>query len=114
MFADLDYPDAELREARLRLTMALNQLLGRHLRRNSDAVQKLGKSPAELSDLRHYRLRACPVMRILSIFVALGYDVDLVVRQQGSGRVKVVCEFIRAGRLACVVRGSSRARSSAH
>lgn len=102
VFADLGYPDAELRQARLRLSIALNQLLAPHVRGDSDAVQRLGISPTELSDLRSYRLRAFPVMRMLSIFVALGYDVDVVVRPKGSGRVKVQCE-----------RGRSRTRARA-
>jgi hypothetical protein len=78
------------------LSMALNQLLDRSFRKTSGGIRKLGISPAELSDLRHYRLRAFPIVRMLSIFVALGYDVDVVVRQQGSGRVTVVSEFWQA------------------
>ncbi len=95
VFDDLGYPNAELRQARLRLSMALNQLLDRRLRRDSEAAQKLGISTTELSDLRNYRLRAFPVMRMLSMFVALGYDVDVVVRRQGSGRFKVVSQCVR-------------------
>lgn len=96
VFADLGYPDAELRQTRLRLSMALNRLLDLHPRRSPVAVQRLGISPTELSDLRSYRLRAFPVMRMLSIFVALGYDVDVVVRRQGSGRFKVESQRVRA------------------
>lgn len=96
VFADLGYPDAELRQARLRLSMALNRLLDRYVRRESHGMRRFGISPAELSDLRHYRLRAFPITRMLSIVVALGYDVDVVVRRQGSGRFKVVSQRVRA------------------
>lgn len=47
VFADLGYPNAELRQDRLRLSMALNQLLDRRLRRDSEAAQKLGIAATE-------------------------------------------------------------------
>ncbi len=92
VFADLGYPDAGVRQARLRLAMALNQLLDRQLPSNLGAAKNPGLSPAEVSDLRNYRLAKVSMMRMLSIFVALGHDVDVVVRRSGMGRIKILCE----------------------
>lgn len=57
MFADLGFPDAAERQAKLRLAYALNQVLDARKLSQTDAAKVLGVTQPKVSALRHYKLR---------------------------------------------------------
>jgi predicted XRE-type DNA-binding protein len=96
VFADLRFPDADERKAKLRLAYALNQVLdGRKLSR-ADAAKVLGITPPRVSALRHYKLSGFSVERLMNFLRALDQDVEIVVRQKPRSRrvarISVVAE----------------------
>ena len=56
VFADLGYPDAAERQAKLRLAYALNQLLDQRRLTQASAAKALGVTQPKVSALRHYKL----------------------------------------------------------
>ena len=94
VFADLGFPDAAEREAKLRLAYALNRVLdGRELSQ-SDAAKVLGLTQPKVSALRNYKLAGFSVERLMNLLTALDRDVEIVIRpkprSRTSGRVTVV------------------------
>ena len=60
VFADLGFPDAAERQAKLRLVYALNGLLDRRKLSQAEAAKVLGLSQPKVSALRNYTLPASP------------------------------------------------------
>ena len=58
MFADLGFPDAAGRRAKLRLAYALNQVLESRKLSQADAAKVLGVTQPKVSALRQYKWRA--------------------------------------------------------
>jgi predicted XRE-type DNA-binding protein len=56
VFADLGFPDAAERQAKLRLAFALNQVLEERKLSQADAAKVLGVTEPKVSALRHYKL----------------------------------------------------------
>ena len=56
VFADLGFPDAAERQAKLRLAYALNQVLEARKISQADAAKVLGVTQPKVSALRHYKL----------------------------------------------------------
>ena len=56
VFADLGFPDAAERQAKLRLAYALNQVLEERKLSQPDAAKVLGVTQPKVSALRHYKL----------------------------------------------------------
>jgi predicted XRE-type DNA-binding protein len=86
VFADLGFPDAAERQAKLRLAYALNQVL--------DAAKVLGVTQPKVSALRHYKLAGFSVERLMNLLTALDQDVEIVIRRKPrsrkAGRISVV------------------------
>ena len=61
VFADLGFPDAAERQAKLRLAYALNRLLEERKLSQAEAAKVLGVTPAE--GLRAPELQACRLLR---------------------------------------------------
>src|SRR5215216_5331289 len=96
VFADLGFPDAAERQAKLRLAYALNQVLeDRHLSQ-ADAAKVLGVTQPKVSALRHYKLAGFSVERLMNLLTALGQDVEIVIRRKPrsrrAARISVVAE----------------------
>src|SRR3954465_4961638 len=94
VFADLGFPDAAERQAKLRLAYALNQVLeDRHLSQ-ADAAKVLGGTQPKISALRHYKLAGFSVERLMNLLTALDRDVEIVIRRKPRsrkvGRISVV------------------------
>lgn len=94
MFADLGYPDATERQAKLRLAYALNQVLDRRGMRQAAAAKVLGLSQPKVSALRNYKLAGFSVERLMTLLTAVDQDVEIVIRQKPRSR--------RAGRISIV------------
>src|SRR5690349_14195153 len=94
VFADLGYPDAAERQAKLRLAYALNQLLDERALPQSEAAKVLGVTQPKVSALRNYKLAGFSVERLMKLLLALDQDIDIVIRRKSRsrnpGRINVV------------------------
>ena len=94
VFADLGFPDAAERQAKLRLAYALNQVLEARKLSQADAAKVLGVTQPKVSALRHYKLAGFSVERLMNLLTALDQDVEIVIRRKPrsrkTGRISVV------------------------
>ena len=94
VFADLGYPDAVERQAKLRLAYTLNQVLDGRKVTQAGAAKILGVTQPKISALRHYKLAGFSVERLMNLLTALDQDIEIVVRtkprSRRSGRIRVV------------------------
>ena len=94
VFADLGYPDAAERQAKLRLAYALNQVLEERKLSQADAAKVLGVTQPKVSALRHYTLAGFSVERLMNLLTAVDQDVEIVIRRKPrsrkAGRISVV------------------------
>jgi len=94
VFADLGYPDAAERQAKLRLAYALNQVLEGRKLSQAEAANVLGLTQPKISALRNYKLAGFSVERLMNLLTALDQDVEIVVkrkpRSRRAARIKVV------------------------
>src|SRR5947208_910875 len=86
VFADLGFPDAAKRQAKLRLAYALNQVLDWRKLSQADAAKVLGVSQPKVSALRHYKLAGFSLERLMNLLTALDQDVEIVIRRKPSSR----------------------------
>ena len=86
VFADLGFPDAAEREAKLRLAYALNQALDGRKLSQADAAKVLGVTQPKVSALRHYKLAGFSVERLMNLLTALDQDVQIVIRRKPRSR----------------------------
>ena len=94
MFADLGFPDAAERQAKLRLAYALNQVLEERKLSQADAAKVLGVTQPKVSALRHYKLTGFSVVGGMNLLTALDQDIEIVIRRKPrsrkAGRISVV------------------------
>ncbi len=86
VFADLGYPDAAERQAKLRLAHALNLVLDHRKLTQVEAAQVLGIGQPKVSALRCYKLAGFSVERLMTLLTALDQDVDIVIRRKPRTR----------------------------
>lgn len=93
VFADLGYADAEERQARLRLALAINTEIERRRLTQTAAAERLGVSQPKVSALANYRLDGFSIERLMTFLTALDQDVDIVIhakpRSRAAGRISV-------------------------
>jgi predicted XRE-type DNA-binding protein len=94
VFVDLDYPDAEERQTRLRLAHAINGVTARRGLNQAAAAEKLGINQPKVSALANYKLDGFSVEQLMTFLTALDQDVEIVVREKprsrAAGRISVV------------------------
>ena len=94
VFADLGFPDAAERQAKLRLAYALNQVLEERKLSQADTAKVLGVTQPKVSALRHYKLAGFSVERLMNLLTAVDQDVEIVIRRKPrsrkAGRISVV------------------------
>ena len=94
VFADLGFPDAAERQAKLRLTYALNQVLDAGKLSQAEAAKVLGVTQPKVSALRNYKLSGFSVERLMNLLTAVDQDIEIVIRQKPrsrkAGRISVV------------------------
>jgi predicted XRE-type DNA-binding protein len=97
VFADLGFPDAVERQAKLRLAYALNQLLEARQLSQAAAGAVLGLTQPKISALRHYKLAGFSVERLMNLLTALDQDVDIVIRRKArsrkGGTIRVIAAY---------------------
>ena len=96
VFADLGFPDAVERQARLRLAYAINQVLDGRKLSQVDAAKVLGVTQPKVSALRHYKLVGYSVERLMNLLTALDQDVEIVIRRKPRSRKSARISVIAA------------------
>ena len=86
VFADLGFPDAAERQAKLRLAYAVNQLLEGRKLSQAEAAKVLGVGQPKVSALRNYKLSGFSVERLMNLLTALDQDVEIVIRRKPRSR----------------------------
>lgn len=86
VFADLGYPDAIERQAKLRLAYALNQVLEQRELTQTAAAKVLGLTQPKVSALRRYKLAGFSVERLMTLLTVLDRDVEIVIRKKPRSR----------------------------
>ncbi len=82
VFADLGLGDADQKQARVRLAVAINQIIeARHLSQTA-AARLLDINQPKISALANYRLEGFSVERLMHFLNALDRDVEIVIRKK--------------------------------
>jgi predicted XRE-type DNA-binding protein len=91
VFADLGRPDASERQTKTRLALALNRIIKERALKQVDAARLLGVPQPKVSALVNYRLDGFSVEKLMDYIVALGRDVEIVVRpKRGDAAARLV------------------------
>lgn len=91
VFADLGLADAGERQTKTRLALALNRIIKDQALKQADAARLLGVPQPKISALVNYRLDGFSVEKLMEFIVALGLDVEIIVRPtRGSDAARVV------------------------
>jgi predicted XRE-type DNA-binding protein len=92
--ANLVFPDAAERQAKLRLAYAPNQVLDARKLSPADTAKVLSVTQPKVSALRNYKLAGFSVERLMNLLTALDQDVEIVISTQTplvkTGRISVV------------------------
>ena len=86
VFADLGFADADERQTKARLALAINRILERRRLSQTQAAQRLGVNQPKISALSNYRLEGFSVERLMHFLNALGRDVEIVIRNKPASR----------------------------
>lgn len=86
IFADLGLKDAAEKKTKVRLAVAINQILEKSHLSQIAAAERLGINQPKISALANYRLAGFSVERLLNFLNALGRDVEIVIRRPRSRR----------------------------
>src|SRR5712671_1745585 len=86
VFADLGVRNAEEKQTKVRLAVAINQILqGRKLSQTAVA-RRLNVNQPKVSALSNYQLDGFSVERLMNFVTALDRDVDIVIRRKPKSR----------------------------
>ena len=87
VFADLGITDAAEKQTKVRLAVAINQIIqGRKLSQTA-AARRLKVNQPKVSALSNYQLGGFSVERLMNFLTALDRDVDIIIRRAPrSGR----------------------------
>jgi predicted XRE-type DNA-binding protein len=94
VFADLKLPNAEEEQTKVRLAVAINEILRDQHLSQAVAARRLKINQPKISALSNYRLEGFSVERLMNFLTALDRDVEIVIRRKPksgkSGRILVV------------------------
>lgn len=85
VFADLGLPDADERQTKTRLAMAVNDLIRQRGLKQTAAAALLGIAQPKVSALANYRLDQFSVEKLMTFLNALDQDVQIVIRPSSGG-----------------------------
>ena len=86
VFADLGFPNATERQAKLRLVHVVNQLLDARKLSQPATASILKTTHSKVSALRRYKLVEFSVEALIGFLTALGRDVEVVIRPKPCSR----------------------------
>jgi predicted XRE-type DNA-binding protein len=94
VFADLRLPNAEEKLTKVRLAVAINQIIESQRLSQSAAARRLKINQPKISALLNFRLEGFSVERLINFLTALDRDVDIVIRRKPksgrAGRIIVI------------------------
>jgi predicted XRE-type DNA-binding protein len=86
VFADLGITNSEEKQTKVRLAVAINQIIqGRRLSQTA-AARRLKVNQPKVSALSNYQLDGFSVERLMNFVTALDRDVDIVIRRKPNSR----------------------------
>ena len=86
VFADLGITNAQEKQTKVRLAVAINQIIqGRKLSQTA-AARRLKVNQPKVSALSNYQLDGFSVERLMNFVTALDRDVDIVIRRKPKSR----------------------------
>src|SRR5450631_2702568 len=86
VFADLGFADADERQTKVKLAVAINGLLQQRGVSQAEAGSQLGINQPKVSALQNYRLEGFSVERLMHFLTALDRDVEIVIRKKPRSR----------------------------
>ncbi|MGV3548424.1 helix-turn-helix domain-containing protein [Rhizobium sp.] len=86
VFADIDLPDAADHLVKAKLVFKIDALMQERRLKQSDAAVLLGVRQPDISKMLHGDFRQFSVERLMRFLVALGQDVEIVVRPHPPSR----------------------------
>lgn len=86
VFADLDRPDADARFLKAELATRIDEIIRRRRLTQTQAAKLLGLSQPDVSRLLRGNFQDYSVERLLRLLMALGRDVEIVIRKPRSRR----------------------------
>ena len=84
VFADLDLPEADMHLLKAELVSIIDDIIRQRSTTEVKAAHALGLSQPELSRLLRGDFREYSLERLLRFLMALGCDIDIVIRPSGS------------------------------
>ena len=86
VFADMGLPDAAELDTKARLGAAINRIVERRRLTQAEVAVALEINQPKVSALLHYKLEGFSVERLMRFLVALGQDVEIVVKAKPRTR----------------------------
>jgi predicted XRE-type DNA-binding protein len=86
VFADLGFVDAGERQTKVRLAIAINEVLQRRGFSQGKAAEMLGINQPKVSALSKYRLEGFSVERLMRFLTSLNQDVEIIIRNRPRAR----------------------------
>ena len=86
VFADLGLPQADEKQTKVRLAVAINQIIEDSELSQAAAAKLMDINQPKISALSNYRLDGFSVERLMHFLNALGRDVEIVIRKPRSRR----------------------------
>jgi predicted XRE-type DNA-binding protein len=86
VFADMGLPDADELDTKARLGAAINRIVERRGLTQAEVAAALEINQPKVSALLHYKLEGFSVERLMRFLVALGQDVEIVVKAKPRSR----------------------------
>ena len=83
VFADLDLPDADTHLLKAELVSRIDDIIRQHSITRAEAALAFGLPRPELSRLLCGEFRGYSLERVLRFLMALGCDIDIVIRASG-------------------------------
>lgn len=86
VFADLGLRDAEEKQTKVRLAVAVNQIIAAQRLSQTKAARLLDINQPKISALANYRLEGFSVERLMRFLNALNRDIEIVIRKKPRSR----------------------------
>jgi len=86
VFTDLGLSGAEEKQTKVRLAVAINQIIQNQRIPQIEAARRLNINQPKISALSNYRLDGFSVERLMNFITALDRDVEIVIRKKPRSR----------------------------
>jgi predicted XRE-type DNA-binding protein len=86
VFADLGLSNAEEKQTKVRLALAINEIMRSQQLSQAAAARRLDVNQPKISALRNYQLQGFSVERLMKFLTALDRDIEIVIRPQNRKR----------------------------